>query len=93
MWNSKSPGVETACREPALNSRKGCSFRRSPLTKQSVPCVGPDAHHAGEIPFDFTETDCAEQSREITTNARMTAQLALPELIVATRKIAAFVNV
>jgi hypothetical protein len=42
-------------------------LRWSWLTKQSVPGVGPDAHHAGEISFDVTEADCPEQSREITT--------------------------
>jgi hypothetical protein len=46
---------------------KRVQLGRSWLTKQSVPRVGSNAYYAREISFDVTETNCPEESREIST--------------------------
>ena len=37
---------------------KRMQFRRPRLTKEPVPGVGSNPHHAGEVAFDIAKTDC-----------------------------------
>ena len=65
MWNSKSPGVETAWRVPARISRNSCSSAGRGNPKEPVPRVGPKAHDAGEATFQIAKINCAQESGEV----------------------------
>ena len=92
MWNSKSPGVETAWRAPARISRKGCS---------SAGRGGPKRRSHASDPNPMTQESPPSRSRNSTArtsaarspqNERRVARFSEPGLSVATRKIAARVS-
>ena len=72
MWNSRSPGVATAWREPARISRNGWSSAGRGCAEQPVPGVGTNPHHAGKIGLDVAGTHRAQQRRR--GRRRMTAR-------------------
>ena len=65
MWNSKSPGVETAWRVSCANLPELMQFRRPRRSKEPVPRVGPKAHDAGEARFQVAKINCAQQRGEV----------------------------
>jgi len=92
IWKRRSPGDDTAWREPARTSRKGCSSagRGSPNRRS----------HASE-PIPITQLRPASRSRNSTArisaessaqNERTAARLSGPGFMVTTRKIAARVS-
>ena len=48
-----------------LEFPKWVEFCRPRLTKEPVPGVGPDPHHAGEVSPDIAEADRTDQRREV----------------------------
>src|SRR5580658_828919 len=92
MWNSKSPGVETAWRAPARISRNTCS---------SAGRGGPKSRSHASDPKPTTQERSPSRSRNPTArnnaarspqNDRRDARLSKPGFSVATRKIAARVS-
>ncbi len=92
MWNSKSPGVETAWRAPARISRNTCS---------SAGRGGPKSRSHASDPKPTTQERPPSRSRNSTArnsaarspqNDRRVARLSKPGFTVATRKIAARVS-
>ena len=92
IWNSRSPGVETAWRAPARISRNGCS---------SAGRGAPNSRSHASEPNPMTQERPASRSRNSTArnrparspqNERTVARLSGPGLIVTTRKIAARVS-
>src|SRR5580693_3653149 len=91
-WNSRSPGVAKAWREPALISRKGCS---------SAGRGWPNSLSQASDPIPITQERFPSISRKPTArnsagrspqNDRTASRLSSPGLTVATIKIAARVN-
>src|ERR1700757_604733 len=92
MWNSRSPGVETAWRAPARISRKGCSSagRGCPKRRFHAPDPNPMTQ---ESPPSRSRNSTARTSAESSPQSERTvARFSEPGLSVATRKIAARVS-
>ena len=92
MWNSKSPGVETAWRAPARISRNTCN---------SAGRGGPKSRSHASDPKPMTQERPPSRSRNSTARNsaerspqkdRTVARLSGPGFIVTTRKIAARVS-
>ncbi len=92
MWNSRSPGVETAWRAPARISRKGCNSagRGCPNRRSHAPAPKPMTQ---ESPPSRSRNSTARTSAARSPQSeRRTARFSGPGLSVATRKIAARVS-
>ena len=93
MWNSRSPGVETAWRAAGANLPERMQFRRPRRAEQAVPRLGAKPHDAGQAALRCREIPpraTARQGRRRTT-AR-SRDCPSPGLTVTTRKIAARVS-
>ncbi len=92
MWNSRSPGVETAWRDPARISRNGWSSagRGSPNSWSQAPDPIPITQ---ERPASRSRNSTARiNARRSAQNDRTAARLSGPGFIVTIRKIAARVS-
>ena len=65
MWNSKSPGVETAWRRSGANLAERMQLRRPRRSKEPVPRVGPKTHDAGKARFKVAKFHRAQQRGEV----------------------------
>ena len=92
MWSRMSPGVDTACRDPASISGNTCS----PAGR-----AGPASRSHACDPIPTTQDNFASGSRNPTARSsparslkrsRTAAQLSAPGWMTITRKIAALVN-
>ena len=65
MWNSKSPGVETAWRRSRANFAEQVQFRWPRRSKEPVPRVGPKTHDAGKARFKVAKLHRAQQRGKV----------------------------
>ena len=65
MWNSRSPGVETAWRAPARISRNGCSSAGRGGPEEAIPGLRPETHHAGKSRFQVAKFHRAHQLGDV----------------------------
>src|SRR5277367_300044 len=89
----RSPGVATAWREPALNSRKGCSSAGRGCPKSLSHASDPIPITQDRFPSISRKPTARNSTGRSPQNDRTASRLAPPGLTVATRKIAARVKV
>jgi hypothetical protein len=92
VWNSKSPGVETACLAPERISRKTCNSAGRGAPKRRPHASEPNPTTQERLPSrsrDSTARTSVARSRQ---KERRVARLSEPGLSVATWKIAARVS-
>ena len=65
MWNSRSPGVETAWRAAGANLPERVQFRRPRRPEEAVPRVGAEPHDAGQAPLEVAKFHRAQQRGEV----------------------------
>ena len=65
MWNSRSPGVETAWRAAGANLPERMQLRRPRRPEQPVPRLGADPHDAGEARFEVAKSHRADQAGQV----------------------------
>src|ERR1700729_3836716 len=92
MWNSKSPGVETAWRSPARISRNGCSFAGRGAPKRRSHAPDPNPMTQERPPSKSRNSTARNSAARSPQNERRVERFSMPGLSVATRKIAARVS-
>src|ERR1700691_2072038 len=92
MWNNKSPGVATAWRPPARNSRKGCSSAGRGDPKSRSHASDPNPITQESWPSKSRNSTARSSPERSAQNERRVARFSTPGLRVTTRKIAARVS-
>ena len=92
MWNSRSPGVETAWRAPARISRKRCSSAGRGCPKRRSHAPDPNPMTQESPPSRSRNSTARTSAARSPQSERRVARFSEPGLSVATRKIAARVS-
>lgn len=92
MWNSKSPGVETAWRAAERISRKGCSSAGRGGPKRRSHASDPNPRTQESPPSRSRNSTARTSAARSPQNERTMARFSDPRLSVATRKMAARVS-